>query len=140
MKSHPAARALYEIAGRSRTLEGCRVAAKLVCRRGHQLGLVHIIEGHPVAAMRQKYQIAPSDVPPAILKYEEKYGVRVFKRTEPRVLVDLLDETDPAAPRPILRGECACRPSPAPVSREWLYEKCQELDRNAVRQRRVVLG
>jgi hypothetical protein len=137
VRSHYDAYRLYEIARRTKTLDGCRVVAKLVCSNGHSLGTVHMIEGKRVVAMTIKVQ--EREVDPAISLVERKLGQRIVPRTRKMLIVDLLDETDPNEPRPLLRGDCACRPSPRAVTREWLLDTCVALDRNAVRSRRVVL-
>lgn len=85
--------------------------AKLVCAKGHALGLVHMIGGRPVAAMNQKAKRSPEDVDAVEKRWEARYGVRLISMSRKMRLVDLLDETDPSVPTPILRGECACRPA-----------------------------
>ena len=141
MRSHPDAYFLYMVAHRTGTLDGCRVVAKLVCRRGHNLGCVRMIENRPVVAMRQRVQKHISaDEYPAASRFEQRNGIRLFPRTETQLLLDVLDESADSAPAPLLRGDCSCRPPVKAVTREWLLRICQELDRKHARQRRVVLA
>lgn len=138
MRSHPEARNLYLIAQRTGTLKGCRIVAKLVCPRGHRLGIVYMIENRPVVALRQKVQRSTEDFP-AALAYERRHGIRLVARTESQILVDVLDENDNTAASPVLRGDCSCRPPVRAVTREWLADVCRDLDLRRARQRRVVL-